>query len=735
MELQELTIISGTVLSLIYQNDESGYTVLRLLQDSLEEITAVGCMPFLCKGEIVRLFGIWTTHISYGDQFSVVQFERCIPADEEGILSYLSGGAVKGIGPKTAERIVRRFGTESLYIISTDPEKLTEVKGITLQKAILIKQEYNRRASLSVLTDFIVTNALPVQLAFRLYRQYGEFAFEELKKNPYLICSDFLGGDFSSADRIAESFGINGDDFVRVDAGILFELFYNLQNGHAFIPREKLIQASCSLLSVEHEAVEIGLDRLSCTGQIIIEEICLENAVYLSGMFATESAVARKIRELSGIHMNDSRVAKEAVTKVEKKTGIQYAKEQKEALNACAHNSVTVLTGGPGTGKTTAVRGMLELFDLLHLETSLCAPTGLAAKRLSELCGRDASTVHRLLEANFSQEENKMTFQKNEKNQLNAKAVIIDESSMLDITLAAALLNAIKPGTKLVFVGDADQLPSVGPGNFLRDLIASNLVPTIKLTKIFRQASTSDIILNAHRINRGESPDLEKNNGDFFFVSRRTPEALMNTVRELCLKRIPESFGYKRDTIQVICASRIGDSGTNALNQALQEVLNPPSAQKQELIFGSIIFREGDRVIQVKNDYNLIWRRDDTGEVGTGIFNGDIGKVVKIDQKIQMATVLFDDKTVDFPFSELGKLELSYAVTAHKAQGSEFDAVVLCLMRVPRRLMMRSILYTAVTRAKKLLVIIGERETVEFMVKSDQKAKRYSALRARLSED
>ena len=730
----ELLTMEGTVCSLIYQNEESGYTVLRILRDdSTEEAVAVGCMPYVSRGERIQLYGEWTTHASYGEQFAVRHFERSYPREEKEMLGYLSGGAIKGIGPKTAERIVRHFGMESLFVITSDPAKLTAISGITDKKAKEISREFNRRESLRVLTDFLVSNSLSLSLAFRLYKRFGEFALEELKKNPYLICGELFGEDFADADRLARFFGFLDDDPMRVDAGVLYELSYNMESGHAFIPREKLVSVSCGLLSVGESGVRAAVDRLAAEERIIIEEICNEEAVYLSEMYKIEQSVAKRLLEFSGDVPKQSVKVEEAIKRAEKKTGLSYDDAQKEALTVCAGSGLTVLTGGPGTGKTTTVRGMLELFEELGLSVSLCAPTGRAAKRLSELCGRDASTVHRLLESVFYPDENRMVFLKNEKNPLEADVVIVDETSMLDLTLAAALLYAVRPGTKLIFVGDADQLPSVGPGNFLRDLIASDFLPVIRLTKIFRQARKSDIIVNAHRINRGEIPDLKKNSGDFFFIARRAQETLLYTVCELCTKRIPDAFSLPVEKIQVLCPSRIGPSGTNVLNHVLQAAVNPASDEKKEISSGTGVFREGDRVLQTRNNYDLFWRSVETTETGTGIFNGEIGKIIRIDLKNQMAVVLFDDKTVDYPFSELSQLELSYAMTAHKAQGSEFEAVVLCLLHVPKRLQTRSILYTAVTRAKKLLVIVGDVGQVDAMVKSDRKTKRYSALRARLS--
>ncbi|MDP4108608.1 MAG: AAA family ATPase, partial [Bacillota bacterium] len=639
MELLDTILLNGTVQSLIYQNEESGYTVLRLYSpETSMEITAVGCMPFVTRGETVELKGTWTTHASYGEQFLVSEFSRVYPGNEAEITSFLSGGAVKGIGPKTAENIVKRFGNDSLLIIATDPEALTKVKGITLEKAKRIREDFNRRASLSALTDFILANSLPLYIAFRLYRHFGDFAMDELKKNPYLICGPLFGEDFGSAERLAASLGIYGDDAVRVDAGILYELYFNLQNGHTFIPREKLAAAVCGLLGVEGESVEYGVRRLEESGEIVIEEICREEAVYLSEIRNAECRVASKIRELSREYAARGASAERAVERVEEKTGIRYANAQKDALYACARYGVTVLTGGPGTGKTTAVRGMLELYDILKIETFLCAPTGRAAKRLSELCQKEASTVHRLLEAGYGQRDGQTSFMRNENNTLQCGAVIVDEASMLDVFLADALLSAVKPGTRLIFVGDADQLPSVGPGNFLRDLIASGLSPVIKLGEIFRQVKTSEIILNAHRINRGELPDLDKNCGDFFFINRRSPAGLSDTVSELCSGRITEAFGIAGGDIQVICPSRIGSSGTVAINASLQEVMNPQESGKAEVRVGNFTLREGDRVLQTRNNYDLLWHRVGSNEIGTGIYNGDIGKIVKIDIRFQTAT-------------------------------------------------------------------------------------------------
>jgi len=744
-------MIEGVIGGIVFTNAENGYTVLRL--DTADGIvTAAGNVPGVSQGERIVISGLWTTHPQYGEQFKIESFEIKPPSGADEMFRYLSSGAVKNIGPSKARDIINLFGSESLYIIENEPDRLSEIKGISLKAARKIGDEFRRLASLRRLIDFFARYKIKPLIATRIYKDYSDDSLEAVRDNPYLISSEQYGAEFYEADTIAIDLGFESDCIERLSAALIFILSHNLGNGHTFIPKSKLTAAAGDLIGVDSETVTEALDALCEYGDIIVDVIADVEGCYLKHMYEAEHYVASKLTEMSGSpvrHGDGSPVlfnktgepspcltspclTDEIIRKIEKEQKIKYAKMQLDALGLAAGSNVVALTGGPGTGKTTTVRGILTLFDEIGLKTSLCAPTGRAAKRLSELCGRESVTIHRLLGANLD-EDGRPVFDHDEDNLLPADAVIVDESSMIDILLMYALLKAIKPGCRLIMVGDADQLPSVGPGNMFADIIKSGAIPVIALTEIFRQASAGGIIKCAHNVNNGIMPDFTEKYPDLFFMRRQTEEQLAETVIELCSKRLPDNMGIDPAQIQVLSPTRKRASGTGALNEMLRERLNPRGFGKNEKQSSENLFRTGDKVMQVRNNYDIMWESADKKSKGTGVFNGDIGVITNIDNDRETLTVDFEDKLVTYTFEKLPELEPAYAMTVHKSQGSEYHAVVLAMTSAAPMLLSRSVLYTAMTRAKNLLIIVGNPEVMEKMVKNDKRQRRYSGLRARLA--
>lgn len=734
--------MSGTVEQIVFQNTDNGYAVLRLLTDSGEEVTATGCIPNVGVGEELTLCGQWTTHPSYGEQFAADTFERTLPSTVSGIADYLGSGLIKGIGPKLARKLAELFGEDTFDVLANEPERLTQIRGITEQKARAIQRQFLEQSEMRLLMDFLTENGLPLSLTPPLYKRLGGEAIDALTENPYLLCDDYYEVDFHLADGLALALGLSRVSPERVDAGLLYTLTFNLGNGHTFIPVEKLLAATCALLADEGDEqafdaarVEEGLARLEGEGQLVREFICGRDAVYLRQMYEAEDYLAQTLRRMAEHNYEYDFDVDELLTALEDGCDVEYAPLQREAIAAAAKNGLVILTGGPGTGKTTTVRGMLRVFEAIGLRVELAAPTGRAAKRLSELCGMEARTIHRLLEAGYGAGGH-LAFQRSATNPLDCDVVVLDEVSMVDIALMRSLVEALPYGARLVLVGDADQLPPVGPGNFLRDTIASGMVPTIRLTEIFRQAQKSDIVMNAHAINEGQQPHPSGKDGDFFLLKKADPAEVVRTVCELCRDRLPRYYGMTPSQIQVLSPAKRQGAGTFPLNRALQETLNPPAEGKAEKRFGDTIFREGDRVMQIRNNYDILWESVDGKDAGSGMFNGDVGEIVQIFPGQECLLVKFDEKLATYTFDMLGELDLAYAMTVHKAQGSEFDAVVVALSAgVPRRLLTRNILYTAITRARRLLVLVGAQEVVTYMVDNNTKGKRYSALRARLTQE
>lgn len=725
--------ISGTVRTVIFRNEENGYTVLRMETEDGGELTAVGCMPFAAPGELILAGGEYARHPQHGEQLNVEWARRELPRGIDGIYEYLASGVVKGIGPSTATLLVSRFGEDTLEIIEREPERLAAIKGISIKKAVQVSESFKKQMGLRRLMEFLTRHGLHPRIAMRLYGCYGDDALEAVRHDPYIMASDRVGVSFSDADRLALGMGFEADAPERVSAAVVFELEYNSGNGHVFIPRDKLIAATAQLINAELEAVEACLDVLIDSGEIICGEISGLEACYLRRFWQAERDCAQRLLMMSDIRHEDKADTVKLIKRIELEQGISYAPQQKKTLEIAAGSHIMVLTGGPGTGKTTTVRAIISLFDILGLRTVLTAPTGRAAKRMTELTGREAFTVHRLLEAEIPDRGSGVSFRKNEKDQLRCDAVILDESSMVDIILMQGLLAAMPAHSRLVMVGDADQLPSVGAGNVFGDVIRSGVVNTIRLTEIFRQTEESRIVRNAHMINSGEHPKLGENIGDFFFMQRREPGKALDTIIELCTKRLPENMGIPSMDIQVLSPGRRGETGTRSINLRLQAAINPPARGKNEQRYGEIVFREGDRVMQIRNNYDIIWHRPVTEEMGSGVFNGDVGFIKSISGETETIEVDFDGRVATYSMDMLNELEHAYAVTVHKSQGSEYRAVILSAAQGPPVLLTRGVLYTAVTRAKELLVIVGDNEIVSKMIDNDRQQKRYSGLRARLS--
>ena len=730
--MEELICREGTVHSVIFQNAENGYTVLRLLTEEGEVITVVGCIPCVAPGEHLTVTGTWETHPQHGEQLKVQELERSLPEDEDEIFDYLSSGVCKGVGPTTARRIVDRFGLETLDILEAEPERLQEIRGITAKKAMEIGALFRQHMGLRRLMEFLSRYQLPPVLAIRLRQQYGDGALEMVRRNPYLLSDDVCGVDFSVTDTMARSMGFAEDCGQRLEAAVTFELTYNENNGHVFLPKDKLLSATCQLLGCGAEQVETALDALAERHAVVIQKIANVEAVYLRRLWEAETSACARLLALLEVDADRSRFADKAVAEIEREQGITYAPLQRQAVELAAKTGVILLTGGPGTGKTTTVRGIVALFQKMGLNIVLAAPTGRAAKRMSELTGgMEAQTVHRLLGMSWNEATHQVTFQKTEKEPLEAEAVIVDEMSMVDVSLFSALLRALRPGTRLVLVGDADQLPSVGAGNVFSDLIRSKKIETVFLREVFRQAEQSAIIRNAHRVNLGESPELKGNQGDFFFLCRRDAQRAVSTVLELCKIRLPDNMHIPADQIQVLTPTRKGPCGTVNLNRLLQEALNPKAPGKREILWGERVFRVGDRIMQTRNDYDVVWQKAD-GTVGTGMFNGDVGRIVEIDQSGEWLALDFDGRTAPYSTEMLSEIDLAYAQTVHKAQGSEYRCVVLAAMPSAPSLMVRGVLYTALTRARELLVMVGDDAAVRSMAANDKQQKRYSGLKWRL---
>ena len=730
----ERVTVEGSVDAVIFQNEENGYTVLLLRVDGEDApVTVVGCIPCAAAGEGMTVTGVWVNHPVHGPQLSAESVERRLPQEEEDIVSYLSSGILKGIGPATAQRLVERFGTDTLRVLEEEPERLKTIKGITAKKAVELSEAFRALTGLRQVMEFLARYDLPVYLAMAVQRTYGDNALQMLRDDPYILSRAQFGVDFAVADAIAISMGFGGDDPCRLRAAIEYELAHNAGNGHVFLPREKLLAATAQLVDVDTDMVETALDKLIDSFAVVEKPIANVRGCYLPRMYQAETFVAQRLLSMLRTPVEQLRQVDKTIDAIEKEQGVSYAPLQRQAVRMAAEGGVLLLTGGPGTGKTTSLRGIVALYRRMGLDVALLAPTGRAAKRLGEVTDCEAQTIHRALGMSYNEMTGQVAFKKNGSDPLEAHAVIVDEMSMVDLELMQALLEALRPGCRLVLVGDPDQLPSVGAGNVLGDLLRSTVVPAVSLTQVFRQAEQSAIIRNAHAVNLGQPPQLDSNQGDFFFLCRRSPDRLVQTVVELCRDRLPKNMNVPADQIQVLSPTRKGACGTAALNRALQAALNPPAAGKRQKQWGDVTFRVGDRVMQTKNNYDVLWEKDD-GTAGSGIFNGDVGVIQDIDSSGELIVLRFDDRTATYTADLLSQLDMAYAITVHKSQGSESPAVILVSAPAAPSLMVRGVLYTAITRARRMLIMVGDDTVPAKMAANDRQQRRYSGLRRRLKE-
>lgn len=729
---QETEQIKGTVEHITYQNGQNGYTVATLRSGSARTVI-VGTLPFVNEGECGKFTGRYIVHPTYGRQFQVSAFERTAPETAAAILRYLSSGAIRGVGPATAQRIVEKFGDSALDIIQNRPAELASIKGISLEKAHNISLEYEKQFGIRDVMLMLSPYNVSPEVCVKIYRALGSSASEKIKENPYILCRDDIGFGFERAEQIAESLEISPDNEMRLSAGVEYVLRKNLMNGHTCLPREKLAAVAARLLESDIARINDIIDIL--ISRFAVSRIFVAGAEFLAlpEYRAAEEHIAARLGAVRE-HINRAvRVDDLEIDRVENKLGIKFEQLQRQAIKQAFESGMLILTGGPGTGKTTTLNAIISLFECRDAAIELAAPTGRAAKRMTELTGREAKTLHRLLEVDWGENE-KQVFARNEKNPLECDVIVVDEASMIDSLLFDSLLRALRLSCRIILVGDVDQLPSVSAGNVLGDLLESGLFPSIALKKVFRQAGKSNIITNAHAIIEGRPLTFSSKNGDFFMLRRGDTASVCNTVLELCSERLPKAYGFDPlCDIQVLCPSRKTDAGTFNLNNLLQSCLNPSLGDEPSFSYKGVSIRRGDKVMQIKNNYDLTWEKED-GTSGTGVFNGDVGFVAEVNKRAGTLTVKFEDRTVTYFGEEIGELELAYAITVHKSQGSEFDCVIMPLFDVPSRLRYRNLLYTGVTRAKKLFIAVGSEALLYEMAENNRKMLRYTLLEAFLGD-
>lgn len=724
--------LSGSVEDVIYKNAENGYTVINLGCDE-GLIAVVGNLGDVNEGERLSLRGGWITSPKYGRQFKAAMCERSMPETESEISAYLGSGVIKGLGPAIAKKIVKQFGTEALDIIDNDCMQLTVIKGITSDKALYISNEYHKITGVNEVIKFLGEYNFGPAHAISVWSAFEHDSIKQIKTNPYILCTSGIDIDFRSVDRMAADLGFDAENSDRVRAGIVYVLHENANAGHTCLPTEKLRESVCDNLGIERRQFESCLD--DCEEKDWVVRITLGNRefVYLPEYYLAETYIAKKLAFMLRTSAQYEKDYSDEIRGVEFSENIQYEDLQRAAISACLTGSVFILTGGPGTGKTTTLNGVIKILKAQKKRILLCAPTGRAAKRMSDLTGEPARTIHRLLEVDFNA-KGELKFKRNETNPLPADVVIADEMSMVDALLMCSLVRAIKPTSKFIMVGDSNQLPSVGAGNVLKDLIASHYIPSVELKEIFRQAAQSLIVTNAHRIVNGEFPVLDDRQNDFFFMNKSLESDIAGLVIQLAKQRLPDTYGFSPiDDIQVLCPTKMGMAGTKELNKQLQSALNPPSQNKAELKFFDVIFRTGDKVMQTKNDYDVLWTKNN--EKGSGIFNGDIGIIRSVDRFSQNVTIDFEGRVAIYTSEMLRRLEHAYAITIHKSQGSEYDAVIIPITAFTHNLLYRNLLYTGVTRAKKMIIVIGTKELVKTMVDNNRKMLRYSLLRPLLEKE
>ncbi|MBE6602237.1 MAG: ATP-dependent RecD-like DNA helicase [Ruminococcaceae bacterium] len=720
--------LSGSIEHVIFSNEENGFAICDLGTDTDDLITITGILPYIGEGDQVTVFGRWVHNPKYGRQFKVERAEKQLPADRASILRYLASGSIKGIGPKTAQRIVDEFGDEAFDVIENHPDWLAEIHGITLKKARAISEDFKNKAGIRSAMLFF-REYFGAAMTVRIYKKWGANAVDLAKKNPYLLCEEIEGIGFERADRMAVQLGLDLHSMERLSGGVRYLLSTNAgQNGHVCLPREKLAASAARLLDTSPELVEEAISGLLKEQKIRTVNFDGVPFLYDRYLYENEKYIAQKLILLDKVcpAMDTANIGS-FIQKEERDSGVRYAELQRKAIFDALENGVMLLTGGPGTGKTTVVRALLHIFDSMGMKIALCAPTGRAAKRLSESTSCEAKTIHRLLEYG-GEEGQSVRFHRDEKNLLDENVIIIDEASMVDNNLMSALLKAVKPGARVIIIGDSDQLPSVGAGNVLRDLLESERFATVRLNEIFRQAQKSLIVTNAHAINHGEMPRLDVKDNDFFFLPRETDREIAQTVADLYRSRLPRTYGEMAvNGTQVISPSRKGETGTENLNVVLQNALNPPCDGKREHRFRETVFREGDRVMQIRNNYDLTWTKTD-GSTGTGLFNGDIGVIERINHAAENMEIRFDDRTFVYEFNMLDELEMAYAVTVHKSQGSEYPIVILPMGSASPMLLSRNLLYTAVTRAQNMVILVGREEIARTMVENNRQSMRYTGL-------
>lgn len=725
-ENEQLYELTGSVETIIYRNEENGYTVMELSGEE-SMITATGVMPLVNVGETVKLFGVFKNHPSYGEQFAVQAFERAMPENMDGILKYLSSGAVKGIGPATARRLVLEFGSDTLSVLENEPERVAKLKGISLNKAQEISEQLKRMIGIRELMIYLANYSISPGAAVKIWKRLGNNAIPMIEENPYVLCEEGLGISFDTADMIALSHDQPKDARVRVRAALAHVLSHNRLNGHTCLPADKLLPTTAQLLEVEPEVCEAALKEMIDDSSLVEDNIDGADYIFLPSLYDCENYIAARIKMLMRYPAMVIDSADEKIARIEKNDRIEYAELQKKAIHDALTTGLLILTGGPGTGKTTTLNAIIRLLKESGQKVALCAPTGRAAQRMTAVTGEEAKTIHRLLEVSYDIED-KPAFKRNERNLLSCDALIIDEVSMVDSQLLESVMRALPLSCRLILVGDSNQLPSVGAGNVLHDLIASGIIPVVTLTEIFRQSMQSLIVMNAHKIISGEMPDIKRRDNDFFFMYSPTYEDIAYTIGDLCNRRLKNTYGYNMlDNIQVLSPTKKTMLGTYELNNRLQSLVNPKPARAVKI--GYYTIGEGDKVMQSKNNYNILWTRDD-GEIGEGVFNGDIGVMVEVNTAAKQYKVRFDDKVATYDSDSVSELELAYACTVHKSQGNEFDCVVMPMFKGAPQLMYRNLLYTAVTRAKKMLIIVGDEKALRYMVDNNRRQLRFSGLRA-----
>ncbi|XZK29444.1 SF1B family DNA helicase RecD2 [Clostridium perfringens] len=731
--------LNGIVESIVFKSSDTGYTVIKFRENNIIH-TAVGVLPHVKEGQNLKIIGSWVNHSQFGKQFKVEECEEILPTSKDGIEKYLSSGIIQGIGPVTAKKIVNKFGEDTLNILDNNIERLKEIEGIGKKKLETIIESYREQRELKNITIFLQTHGLSVNQCLKIYKKYGASSVDTVKNNPYILCDEISGIGFKTSDKIARSLGIEVDSPFRIQSGIRYVINEFCANGHTFMPKDELIKEASNVLTVSGDIIEENIKNAALDRKIKLEKVNDKEGVFTIPNYYCELGITNRILTLAISNFQDISVDVEhLILQFEKKNNITFAESQKDAIISAFQNGIEIITGGPGTGKTTIIKCIIEIFETCGLKVLLGAPTGRAAKRMSESTGKEATTIHRMLDMGVFEKEESVFVTNAEEHSLEADVVIIDEASMIDITLMNALLKSIKVGTRLIIVGDVDQLPSVGAGNVLNDFIESGFTKVVRLKEIFRQGKESMIVVNAHKINKGEMPKLNEKGTDFFFIRNDIQEGILNTIIDLINTRLPKfnSNWDKLKSIQVLVPMKKGVLGVTNLNEKIQNVLNPKAPYKKEKEFRSMIFREGDKVMQIKNNYSLKWTRiAGKGEhEGSGVFNGDMGFIENIDLEGKKLSIIFDDeRRVIYDFMYLDELDLAYAITIHKSQGSEFSVVIIPAYMGAPLLMNRNLLYTGITRAKEMVVVVGIPKALKYMVDNTRSMERYSSLNWRIKE-